>query len=70
MIRKSVAGGSAQGSGSCHGKFFCRVSVRQLLGVAIFLAGWSLVMADLLDGAPGPATTPLVQQMIWNPSPK
>ena len=58
--------------GACYGRFFCQVSVRQLLGVVIVLGGWGLVMADLLDVTPSSASssTQIVQQMVWNPSPK
>ena len=57
---------------ACYGKFFCRVSPRQLLGAAVLVAGWALVMADLIGTTPSgaPASSQLVQQMVWNPSPK
>ncbi len=63
---------SARVGNACYGKFFCRISTRQLLGVAILVGGWGLVMADLLDMTPthSGASTQLVQQMVWNPSPK
>lgn len=71
MNRKPGAD-SARTASACYGKFFCRVSARQLLGVAILVAGWGLVMADLLGTTPSgaSASTQLVQQMVWNPSPK
>lgn len=63
---------NARVGNACYGRFFCKISVRQILGVAILLGGWSLVMADLLDATPARsgASAQLVQQMVWNPSPK
>lgn len=71
MNRKLTAG-RAYVAGACYGRFFCRISIWQVLGAAILVAGWWMIMADLIDAPTSSATssTPLVQQMVWNPSPK
>lgn len=57
---------------SCHGKLFCHHPVRKVIGIVIVAVGWTFFLVDWLDSpAPSTSSSPqLVQQMIWNPSPK
>lgn len=55
-----------------YGKVFSGVSVRRAIGIAIVAVGWTYFLTDWLNSAAPDAvkTGGLVQQMIWNPSPK
>ena len=55
-----------------YGKFLCGASVRRAIGVAIVAVGWTYFLTYWLNSAaPNPAESgSLIQQMIWNPSPK
>lgn len=58
--------------GSCHGKHHSHLPIRRAIGIAIVVAGWTFFLTDWLEGAPksAPNSTQLIQQMVWNPSPK
>lgn len=71
MTRKPISP-QLHAAGACYGRFMCRTSLRHLLAVAVLVLAWSSLVDDLLPAEPAavPGGAPLVQQMIWNPSPK
>lgn len=58
--------------GSHHGKLFSHVSIRGAIWIALVVAGLVFFPTEWLDSpAPASSSSPqLIQQMIWNPSPK
>ncbi len=72
MNRKFSLGRVHHPFGSYHGKLPKHVVFRRAIGIAIVVAGWTFFLTGWLDSAAPstPGSTQLVQQMIWNPSPK